>query len=157
MSKCSTIECVPLIISYHIYFLRFSKVWSTVQKIKFFIKDFFSKCNQICRKQQIWSHLLKKSLMENFFFFVQWSILDHGSLGASSEEQMQLCVYIYLCGFFLLVCFFIFCQKSCVFIIFISFFDKASDFYNRELINKKPELVIRNCQWNCMLNAIYLY
>ena len=33
--------------------------------MKFSIKDFFIKCNQICSKLQIWSHLLKKSLMEN--------------------------------------------------------------------------------------------
>ena len=32
------------------------------------MKDFFSKCGQIRRKLQIWSHLLKKSLMENFIF-----------------------------------------------------------------------------------------
>ena len=33
--------------------------WSiTAQKMKFFIKDFFSKCDQICRKLWIWSHLL---------------------------------------------------------------------------------------------------
>ena len=36
--------------------------------MKFSIKDFFSKCDQIHRKQWIWSHLLKKSLMENFIF-----------------------------------------------------------------------------------------
>ena len=29
------------------------------------IKDFFSKCDQIRRKLRIWSHLVKKSLMEN--------------------------------------------------------------------------------------------
>ena len=39
----------------------------TAQKMKFSIKDFFSKCDQIRRKLRIWSHLLKKSLMENFF------------------------------------------------------------------------------------------
>ena len=38
------------------------------QKMKFSIKDFFSKCYQIRNKQRIWSHLLKKSLMENFIF-----------------------------------------------------------------------------------------
>ena len=32
------------------------------------IKDFFSKCNQIRRKLWIWSHLLKKCLMEKFIF-----------------------------------------------------------------------------------------
>ena len=41
----------------------------TAQKIKFFIKDFFSKCDQIRRKLWIWSHLLNKFLMENFIFW----------------------------------------------------------------------------------------
>ena len=36
--------------------------------MKFSIKDFFSKCDQICSLLRIWSHLLKKSLMENFIF-----------------------------------------------------------------------------------------
>ena len=40
----------------------------TAQKTKFSIKDFLSKCDQIRRKLRIWSHLLKKSLMENFIF-----------------------------------------------------------------------------------------
>ena len=38
----------------------------TAQKMKFIIKDFFSKYDQIRRKLWIWSHLLKKSLLENF-------------------------------------------------------------------------------------------
>ena len=38
------------------------------QKMKLSIKDSFSKCDQIRRKLRIWSHLLKKSLMENFIF-----------------------------------------------------------------------------------------
>ena len=36
--------------------------------MKFSIKDFFGKCEQIHRKLRVWSHLLKKSLMENFIF-----------------------------------------------------------------------------------------
>ena len=40
----------------------------TAQKMKFSIKDFFSKRDQIRRKLQIWSHLLKKFVMENFIF-----------------------------------------------------------------------------------------
>ena len=40
------------------------------QKIKFSIKDFFSKCDQIRSFLQIWSRLLKKSSMENFIFYV---------------------------------------------------------------------------------------
>ena len=45
---------------------------TTAQKMKFFIKDFFGKCGQIRRKLLIWSHLLKKSLIENFIF-LQWN------------------------------------------------------------------------------------
>ena len=45
-----------------------SYLTGTAQKMKFSIKDFFSKCDQICRKLRIWSHLLKKSLMENLIF-----------------------------------------------------------------------------------------
>ena len=37
-------------------------------KMKFSIKDFFSKYDQIYRELWIWSHLITKSLMENFFF-----------------------------------------------------------------------------------------
>ena len=40
----------------------------TAQKMKFYIKDFSSKCDQIRRKLRIWSHLQEKSLMENFIF-----------------------------------------------------------------------------------------
>ena len=39
--------------------------------MKFSIKDFFSKLDQIRWDLQIWSHLLKKALMENLFL-VQW-------------------------------------------------------------------------------------
>ena len=40
----------------------------TLRKFKLFIKDFFSKCDQICTFLRIWSRLLKISLMENFIF-----------------------------------------------------------------------------------------
>ena len=40
------------------------------KKMRFSIKDFFSKCEQICSSLRIWSHLLKKSSMENFLFCV---------------------------------------------------------------------------------------
>ena len=38
------------------------------KKMKFPIKDFFSKCDQIHSFLRIWAHLPKKSLMGNFFF-----------------------------------------------------------------------------------------
>ena len=40
----------------------------TAQKMKFSIKDFFSKCDRIHSFLRIWSHLLNISLMENFIF-----------------------------------------------------------------------------------------
>ena len=40
----------------------------TAQKLKFSIEGFFSKCDQIRSFLQIWSNLLKKSLMEKFIF-----------------------------------------------------------------------------------------
>ena len=36
--------------------------------MKFSIKGFFSRCNQIHSFPRIWSYLLKKSLIENFIF-----------------------------------------------------------------------------------------
>ena len=42
------------------------------QKLKFSIKDFFSKCNQIRRRLGIWSHLPKKSLINKF---ILWAVL----------------------------------------------------------------------------------
>ena len=50
---------------YHIKIINDSNI---AQKMKFSIRDFFSKCDQIRRKLRIWSHLLKKCLMENFIF-----------------------------------------------------------------------------------------
>ena len=42
------------------------KFWN--EKMNFSINDFSSKCDQIRWKLRIWSHLLEKSLMENFIF-----------------------------------------------------------------------------------------
>ena len=46
----------------------------TAQKIKFSIKDFFSKCDRIRSFLRIWSHLMKKSFMENFIFYAIQSL-----------------------------------------------------------------------------------
>ena len=53
------------------------KMTNTAQKMKFFIKDFLSKCDQIRRLLRIWSHLLQKSLMENFIFCAVQLLEDH--------------------------------------------------------------------------------
>ena len=53
--------------------INFMKKWLrykcfSLQKIKFSVKDFFSKCDQIYSFLGIWSHLMKKFLLENFIF-----------------------------------------------------------------------------------------
>ena len=51
---------------------------------------------------------------------------------------------------FIFVCLFVFRHKICVFIIFISYFDELWNFRNRMLTNQKHELVVSQCQRNCM-------
>ena len=77
-TQCSGVSCVHFkkfhMSNFKHFYLKMSTLYDTsqlyltVQKMKFSIKDFFSKCDQIRRKLRIWSHLLKKSLMENFIF-----------------------------------------------------------------------------------------
>ena len=49
---------------------------NTAQKIKIPIKDLFSKSDQISSFLWTWSHLLKKSLMENFIFCAMGKIKE---------------------------------------------------------------------------------
>ena len=39
----------------------------TTQKMKFSSKDFYSKCDQICKMLQIWPHLRKKATWKTSF------------------------------------------------------------------------------------------
>ena len=41
--------------------------------------DLFSLCDQIRIELRIWSHLLKKPLMENFIF-VQWEMMKNDKI-----------------------------------------------------------------------------
>ena len=65
---------LTVIIAMAIKSVGFSKVRQlsvtcfTAKKKKFSIKNLFSKCDEIRRKLRIWSHLPKKSLLENFIF-----------------------------------------------------------------------------------------
>ena len=59
----------------------------TTQKMKFSIKSFFSKYDQIRRKLRIWSHLQKKSFMENFIFCAV--IFTTGSTGIMTYTIMK--------------------------------------------------------------------
>ena len=53
-------------------------VFLSAQKMKFSIKDFFGKCDQNRCLLWIWSHSLKKSLIGNFIFCVQFSSNEDG-------------------------------------------------------------------------------
>ena len=55
-------------------FLVSNSTCGAAQKKKFSIKDFFNKFDQMRRLLRIWSHLLKKSLMENFIFCAVWFV-----------------------------------------------------------------------------------
>ena len=55
----------------------------TAQKMKFSIKDFLSKCDQICSFLRIWSLLLKKSIVKNFIFLCS----DESNRGCVSQSQ----------------------------------------------------------------------
>ena len=47
--------------------------------MKFSIKDFFSKCDQIRRKLQIWLHLMKKYFKKLHFYAVRGEIGGHAN------------------------------------------------------------------------------
>ena len=55
----------------------YGKIIFTAQEMKFPFQNFFSKCDQIRKKLQIWSNFLKKSSMENFIFCAVFLYLMH--------------------------------------------------------------------------------
>ena len=104
--------------------------------------------------------MLKACSTENLLSFVfspyhekDSGMLHHGSMRRVHSKQCYLYLHIYFPWHFCCCCC-CFSSKTCVFIIFISFFDKASNFRNRILTNQKPESVIKNYQWNFMLKTI---
>ena len=73
------------------------KRYFTVQKMKLFIKYFFSKCEQIRRKLLIWSHLLKKTLMKNFIFCALFDIEIGGAPAVALLSEP--CCKLFFIGF----------------------------------------------------------
>ena len=63
-------NCHDQMVFINMYSCQYVYIYTLQKKMKLSIKDFFSKCDQICKKLWIWSNLLKKSLMENFIFCV---------------------------------------------------------------------------------------
>ena len=71
---------------------RKEKTNITAQKMKFSVKDFFSKCDQICKKLRIWSHLLKKSLLENFISYAVYQMNEY----ILNDEKLTQLKFSYL-------------------------------------------------------------
>ena len=80
--------------------------YCTAKKMKFSIMDFFSKCDQISSLLRIWSHLLKKYLMENFIFCAVLDLLSVKEIELSNNfakkrldqyefEKILLCLHIH--------------------------------------------------------------
>ena len=67
---------IPWYLSEKHFTSRAISVIGTADKTSFPIKNFLSKCKQICMKLRICPHLLKKSLTE-ILFFCAGSILEH--------------------------------------------------------------------------------
>ena len=78
--------------------LKVSPSRVTAQKMKFSTKDSFSKCDQIRRYLRIWSHLLKKSIIENFIFWAVKVVWHRWRLGLSSSSVLLL-LYIILSSY----------------------------------------------------------
>ena len=58
----------------HVLYILYEHNTVTTQRMRFFSKIFFSKCCQVHSFLRIRSHLLKKSLVENFIFVQCFSI-----------------------------------------------------------------------------------
>ena len=66
----------------------FVDVINAAQKMKFFIKDFFIKCDQM--RSFLWLHLLKKSLKEDFMAPTpETRFLFHGLVCAWSHQFLR--------------------------------------------------------------------
>ena len=66
---------------------------NTAQKMKFSIKDFFSKRDQICSFLRISSRLLKKSLIKNFIFCAVKAEQSY-TVRRTSETEKNCCYCI---------------------------------------------------------------
>ena len=61
--------------------------------MKFSIKNFFSKCDQIRSKLWIWPHLLKKSLTEKFIFCaVREKAPSNKTQALTKSKNVEICL-----------------------------------------------------------------
>ena len=72
--------------------------------MKLSIKDVFNKCDQICSFLWIWSHLLKKPLMENFILY---SVTNIENVQEKPMRNIKIlvhsCIGLIVIGFWILI------------------------------------------------------
>ena len=81
-------------------------IWDIAQKMNFFIKDFYSKCDLV--KLRIWSHLLKKSLMENFIFCTLRVVHQNDPKWWKTYMRTSVCLQRYFKNSFICIYLFIY-------------------------------------------------
>ena len=118
----------------------------TAQKITFSIKDFFSKCVEIRSFFGIWSHLLKKSLMENFFavYIMSYVRKPWKKNGTGNCVALDPIVQSTCSIFFLL-------QWVCAKYLF-NIFPTSVSIYNTKAINNIPLFRVKH---NFIKNSIF--
>ena len=85
IKKKIAFNLLEVLLTLHIRVRTFSFV-NTSQKMKFSIKDFFSKCDQIQRTLQIWSHSLKEF---HFLFSVKTKFIRNSKIKSRSLKTVM--------------------------------------------------------------------
>ena len=125
----------------------------TALKMKFFIKDFFSKSVQIRSFLRIWSHLLEKFLMENFIFCavsvlssVLWDTMNCGTACACCSKVLFLHLALILCTLFSSISadlpYYVFVVLR---LMLLGYFPFVLWFYSFWLSTKTCETCVRHC------------
>ena len=88
-----------------------------------------------------------------FHLYKVWNNLYHGWVGRVQTKYTMLCFHLLFWLFYVVAV--VFHHTFFVFIIFIFFFWWSIKF--RILSYQTSELVVSNCQWNCILTAAFVY
>ena len=126
----------------------------TAQKVQFFIKDFVSKWGQIHSFLRIWSHLLKKSLIENFIFCSVF--LSHCKLHPNHSYAHQFSL---LCWWSLFLFYYRLLQRHLR--SFITSANKVMKhqknhvvFFHRSLVPNKVDVIRPNTLAKCLVRCV---
>ena len=119
--------------------------------MKFSIKDFFSKCDQIRSFLRIWSHLLKKYFMENFIFWAVflWKFREQKS--SSRQDEFDYFRNLFGSNVTLLPCIITieisFFRRFCLFCLYLA----------PEIINKVTTLLLNDINNSSLFHTMPLW